>query len=175
MLALKLVRLIEAHSEELAAGLTDKLRQSERTRDFCKVSPEELSLAAVEIYHNLGEWLLQKTETDIAERFIKLGERRATEGVGLHQFVWALVISRNHLLQFLQREAFADNIIQLSGKIELHQMLNQFYDRAVYYGVLGYTEAMDQEEDSKEIREYIKGVREIPVVVRTLGGKRRKP
>jgi hypothetical protein len=42
MLALKLVRLIEEHSEELSMGLTDKLRQSERTRDFWKVSPDGL-------------------------------------------------------------------------------------------------------------------------------------
>ena len=55
MLALKLVRLIEEHSAELAMGLTDKLRHSERTRDFCKVSSEGLCLAAAEIYHNLGE------------------------------------------------------------------------------------------------------------------------
>jgi hypothetical protein len=174
MLALKLVRLIEGHSEELAMGLTDKLRQSEQTQDFCKVSPEGLCLAAADIYHNLGEWLLQKTETDIAERFIRLGERRAAEGVGLHQFVWALFISRNHLWQFLQREAFADNVVQLSGKLELQQMLNQFYDRAVYYGILGYKEAKDQEEDAKGIGAYIEGVRRIPVVVRTLGEKRRK-
>lgn len=174
MLALRLVRLIEAHSEKLAMGLTDRLRQSERTRDFCKVSPEELCLAAAEVYHNLGEWLLQKTETDIAERFRMLGARRADEGVGLHQLVWALVMSRNHLWQFLQREAFADNVVQLSGKLELQQMLNQFYDRAMYYGVLGYTEAKDQEEDTKGIGVYVGGAAEIPVVVRNFGEKRRK-
>lgn len=174
MLALRLVRLIEEHSEELAMGLTDKLGQSERTRDFRKVSPEGLCLAAAEIYHNLGEWLLQKTETDIAERFIQLGKRRAAEGVGLHQFAWALVISRNHLWQFLQREAFADNVIQLSGKLELQHMLNQFYDRAMYYGVLGYTGAKDQEEDIKGITAYIEGVRTASVGVQTFGEKRQK-
>ena len=174
MLALRLVRLIEGHADELALGLTEKLRQSERTRDFCKVPPEELCLAAAEIYHNLGGWLMQKTEIDIAERFKALGARRAAEGVGLHQFVWALVISRNHLWQFLQREAFADNVIQLSGKLELQQMLNQFYDRAVYYGVLGYTEAKDRERDAQGTGAYVEGVRGVPVVIRTFGEKRRK-
>jgi hypothetical protein len=173
MLALKLVRLIEEHSEELAIGLAEKLQQSDRTNDFCKVSSEGLCLAAAEVYHNLGEWLLQKTETDIAERFIRLGERRAAEGVGLHQFVWALVMSRNHLWQFLQREAFADNVIQLSGKLELQQMLNQFYDRALYYGVLGYKEAKEQERDAQGIGVSVKGAGRGPVVVRTFGEKRR--
>jgi hypothetical protein len=144
MLALKLLRLIERHSEELARGLTEEIRESERTSDFRKIPPEKLQLAAAEMYHNLGEWLLQKTENDIAERFREIAARRAAEGVDLHQFVWALMISRSHLWQFLQREAFADNIVELYGKLELQQILNQFFDRAVYYAVLGYEDARDR-------------------------------
>lgn len=101
MLGQKLMRLIERHSEELAVGLTQKVRKSERTRDFLKIPPEELRRTAAEVYCNLGEWLLKKTENDIEERFRAIAARRAAEGVGLHQFVWALVISRNHLWQFL--------------------------------------------------------------------------
>jgi hypothetical protein len=40
MLALRLVRLIERHSEELARGLTQKIWESERTCDFRKIPPE---------------------------------------------------------------------------------------------------------------------------------------
>ena len=83
------------------------------------------------------------------------------------------MLFRSHLWQFLQREAFADNVVQLSGKLELQQMLNQFYDRAMCYGVLGYTEAKE-EEDAKAIDAYIEGVRGVPVAVRTFGEKRRK-
>jgi hypothetical protein len=39
---------------------------------------------------------------------------------------------------FLQREAFACNVVELYGELELHQMLTQFFDRAVYYGIQGY-------------------------------------
>jgi hypothetical protein len=148
MLGLRLMRLIERHSEELALGLTEKLQVAERTSDFRKIPPEELKLSAAEIYRNLGEWLLQKTEDDIEERFRAIAARRAAEGVGLHQFVWALVISRNHLRKFLQAQAFADNIVALYGELELQQLLNQFFDRAIYYGVLGYTEGNDQDRAS---------------------------
>jgi uncharacterized membrane protein YheB (UPF0754 family) len=154
MLALRLVRLIERHCEELARGLTEKIRESERTCDFRKVPPEKLHLAAAEVYRNLGEWLLQKTEDDIEERFRTIAARRAAEGIGLHQFVWALLISRDHLGQFLQREAFADNIVQLFGELELQQMLNQFFDRAVYYGILGYNEAWDRDSVQGRYRRY---------------------
>ncbi|HXY06941.1 MAG TPA: histidine kinase N-terminal domain-containing protein [Terriglobales bacterium] len=144
MLGLRLMRLIERHSEELALGLAEKLQFAERTNDFRKIPSAELEVAASEIYGNLGEWLLQKTEDDIEERFRAIAARRADEGVGLHQFVWALVISRNHLWQFLREQACADNIVALYGELELQQMLNQFFDRAIYYAVLEYVEGEEE-------------------------------
>jgi hypothetical protein len=149
MLGLKLMRLIETHAEALALGLTEQLQVTERTSDFRKIPSQELVLATAEIYRNLGEWLFQKTEDDIEGRFRAIGARRAAEGVGLHQFVWALVISRNHLWQFLQAQAFADNIVALYGELELQQMLNQFFDRALYYGVLGYARGGDEDRAKK--------------------------
>ncbi len=145
MVALKLVRLIEKHSEELGQGLAEQIHRSERTCDFHKIPLAELQLAATQVYRNLGEWLLQKTEHDIESRFGAIAARRAAEGVGLHQFVWALIISRDHLWHFLQREAFACNVVELYGELELHQMLNQFFDRAVYYGIVAYDNAGQQD------------------------------
>jgi hypothetical protein len=142
MLGLKLVRLIERHSEELALGLTQQVRDSERTSDFRKVPSDELRVAAVEVYRNLEEWLLQKKEEDIGKRFRRIAARRASQGVRLGQVVWVLVISRNHLLHFLRRECFVDNIFELFGELEVQQMLNQFFDRAMYYSILGYEEAV---------------------------------
>jgi len=84
---------------------------------------------------------LQKTEDDVENRFRTIGSRRAIEGVGRHQFVWALMLTRDHLWSFLEQEGFADNIVALRGEQELRQMLNQFFDRAIYYGILGYDEA----------------------------------
>jgi hypothetical protein len=141
MVGLKLVRLIEGRSERLAQGLMEQIRKSERTSDFRKIPSQDLQLAAAEVYRNLGEWLLQKTEGDIENRFRAIGSRRAAEGVGLHQFVWALMLTRDHLWRFLKQEGFADNIVALHGQQELRQMLNQFFDRAVYYGIIGYEEA----------------------------------
>jgi len=100
MVGARLVRLIENHSQQLAAGLTEKLRHSERTSDLRKIPPERLRRTTEEVYCNLGEWLLKKTERDIEARFRALAARRAAEGVALHQFVWALVISRNYLRKF---------------------------------------------------------------------------
>jgi hypothetical protein len=138
MVGLKLVRLIEKHAERLSRGVAEQICAAERTSDFRKIPAKDLQLAAADVYRNLGEWLLQKTESDIEDRFRTIGSRRAMEGVGRHQFVWALMITRDYLWRFLEQEGFADNIVALRGEQELRQMLNQFFDRAIYYGILGY-------------------------------------
>ena len=141
MLGMKLVRLIEAHSEALSQGVVDVIRASERTSDFRAIPREDLQRRVGEVYRNLGEWLLQKTERDIASRFRAIAARRAAEGIRLPHLIWALMLTRDHLLHLLRHEAFADNVVALYGELELHQLLDQFYDRAVYHSILGYEEA----------------------------------
>ena len=116
MVGLGLMQLIERHSEELASGLTDKLRASGRTSDFRKIPSEELRRTTADVYCNLGEWLLKRTEEDIERRFRAVAARRIAEGVRLDQFLWALIISRNYLWQFLRTQACADNVVALYGE-----------------------------------------------------------
>jgi hypothetical protein len=141
MLAIKLVRLIETHCEALSFGLTEQLHKSPRTTDFRRIPRVDLQMAAGQVYRNLGEWLLQKTEGDIARHFKGIATQRADQGISLHQLIWALMLTRDHIRHFLRREGLADNIVALHGEIELQQLLDQFFDRAVYYAVLGYEEA----------------------------------
>jgi len=75
MLGMRLVKLIEAHSGELCRDLSEQIAKSERTTDFRRIPAEELRLAASEVYRNLGDWLLQKTESDIEARFRSVAAR----------------------------------------------------------------------------------------------------
>ena len=60
MIALRLVRLIEDHSDELVEGFLYKLRTSDKTKDMAKVPVQELRDRVREILRNLGDWLLYK-------------------------------------------------------------------------------------------------------------------
>jgi hypothetical protein len=140
MLGSRLVGLIERHSNELADGLAHKLCNSSRTNDFRNIPHDELTKAAHEIYSNLSDWLLTKTESDIELRYTAIGARRASQGVALAQLVWAMLMSKEHLWGFLQREGFVTGPVELFGELELLQFLDQFFDRAMYYAVVGYGE-----------------------------------
>jgi hypothetical protein len=144
----RLVHLIEKHSEDLAVGLAAQLQLSDRTSDFRKIQPRDLQNTATALYQNLGEWLLKKTEKDIEAHFVSLAKRRAEDGIGLQQFVWALILSRNHLYRFLLGSAFADSIFELYSELELQQLLSQFFERAIYYSVAGYEQTRERPKAS---------------------------
>lgn len=144
MLATRLVRLIEAHSDQLATTLTEKIRTSQRTLDYLKIPPEELKQQCYEIYAHLGEWLQTKTESEIEHHYISVGHHRSEQGIRVSDFVWALVITKENLIHYLQKTAAVDGAVQLLGELELMQLVEQFFDRALYYGMVGYERSQKQ-------------------------------
>ena len=141
MIALRLVYLIENHSDELVNGLLAKIERSARTRELQKVPADELRSQIHEILSHLSEWLMTKTDHDIEERYAEIGARRAAQGIHLQDFCWALVLMKEHLWEFLNRQGFTHSSIELYGELELLRLLDQFFDRAVCYGTAGYQRA----------------------------------
>ena len=142
MLALRLVHLIESHSDELADGLIRKLHTSDRMRDLREVPTAELHARCREIYRNLSTWLVCKTEKDIEEVYTRLGARRAEQGVSLAHLVWAILQTKEHLWDFLDREGYHGGAQDVFGELELLRQLDQFFDRAVYFAADGYEHAV---------------------------------
>ncbi len=150
MLASRLVHLIEQHAEELADGLIDRVRHSSRTVDYFKIPVEELHRDAGAIYRQLDDWLLNKTETDIEYHYTQLGMRRAEQGVAISDFVWALIITKENLWRFLQSHTIVDRLLDLYGELELVQLVDQFFDRALYYATVGYQRYQRELESARK-------------------------
>jgi len=140
MVANRLVQLIEAHSDELAASLVERLRHSSRTVSFLKIPEDSLRQAADDLYRHLGDWLNNKTETDIEYRFVQVGTMRAEQRIPLSDFVWAMIITKESIWRFLQMQS-VERVFDLYGELELIHLIDQFFDRALYYATLGYSQA----------------------------------
>ena len=149
MIALRLVRLIERHSDELTAELVAKLESSSHTADLRKVPVEELRSRIQEILRHLSEWLLTKTGHDIEERYFEIGERRASQGVALSDFCWAIVMTKEHLWEFLQRQGFMQGPIEIYGEMELLRLLDQFFDRSLCFATEGYEQHLQLQNGSE--------------------------
>ena len=146
MMAYKLVRLIEANSEALAAGLLAKVQTSELTRSYRNVPPEDLKERVYEIYRHLGEWLLGKGSFDIEQRYEEIGTRRVHQGVPISELIWVIILTKENLWEFLQRESLPERPAEAFGELEMLQLLDQFFDRAIYYASVGYERAMAAHE-----------------------------
>src|SRR5262245_52336749 len=120
MIALRLVRLLELHSQELANALMRKTDESIKCGELKKlVSREELENRALEIYQNLSDWLLTKTEHDIYLRYTALGKRRSEQGVPFHQLVWGLFLSKQTLWDYIEHQVVEESAMFLRGEFEL--------------------------------------------------------
>jgi hypothetical protein len=138
MFALRLVRLAEEHADQLAESLLKKLKASESCNDLLALVPDsELKNRAYEIYRHMGEWLLSKTESEVEERYLGLGARRANQDVPFSQMLYAIQTVKENLWDFLRNEDFME-AQELLGEMELLYSLERFFDRVIYFASVGY-------------------------------------
>src|SRR5215475_285107 len=102
MIAVRLVRLIENHSDELTDGLLNKLQTTSRTSELRKVPREDLRKRSYEILHHLSDWLLTKSGTDIERRYREIGSLRASQNIPLAHVCWGIVLIKEHIWNFVQ-------------------------------------------------------------------------
>ena len=130
MLAVRLVRLIENHIEQLSRDLSEKVWSSPRCSDLNKVPATQLEARTREIYRNLSDWLMDKTEAEVERRYTELGAARAEQGVAIS--------TKEHVRAFVQREGLSESAMELHGELELLHLLSQFFDLVLYYAAVGY-------------------------------------
>jgi hypothetical protein len=64
--------------------------------------------------------------------------RRAKQQVALSHVLYAVIATKEQLWAFLQDEGVVTKPVELFGEMELFRMLDQFFDKAVYYLTAGY-------------------------------------
>ena len=142
MMLYRLVRLIETHSEALAACLLHRVQDSEAAPAYANVPDEELKGRVYEIYRHLGDWLMTEDEVNLEARYLEIGARRALQGVPLSQLIWAIVLTKENLWEFVRKESVLERPVEVFGELEMLQLLDQFFDRAIHYAVIGYERAV---------------------------------
>jgi hypothetical protein len=146
MLAYKLVRLIETHSEALTATLLKKVQESEFTNSYRNVPADDLKDRVGGIYSHLGEWLLGKTSFDIERRYEEIGARRVHQGVSVSELIWVVILTKETLWEFLKKESKLEKPTEAFGELEMLQLLDQFFDRAIHAASVGYEKALGKQE-----------------------------
>lgn len=141
MLSTRLVGLIESHAEELTRGLVSHLKTHPRTPSLHGFSEADLRERAQSLYANLGDWLSGQNEAEVRKRYEELGRRRHAEGLPLSEILYALAVTKNHLLDFATTSSEGMSAIEGHGERELILMVSRFFDNAMYFTAVGYEQA----------------------------------
>jgi hypothetical protein len=142
MMLYRLVRLIETHSEALAASLLCRVQDSDATPAYKNVPSEELKGRVYEIYRHLGEWLMTEDELSLEARYLEIGARRALQGVPLSELIWAIILTKQNLWEYIRNVPVLERPVELFGELEMLRLLDQFFDRATHYAAIGYERAI---------------------------------
>jgi hypothetical protein len=143
MLSRRLVTLIEDHAEGLTRVVLDDLMSNPRTTALQNAPRDELRRRLYDSFHNLGRWLTDRTESAIEGTYGEMGRKRFGDRIPISQVVYAFIVTKVHLRDFIRASGLVDSAVQLYQEEELHLMVDQFFDRATYYAVRGYEQAAE--------------------------------
>ena len=141
LLSSRLVQMIENHAEELTSGVIADLRTNPKTPCMHRLSAQELHDQSYQVYRNLSRWLMELSDEAIKAFHFKLAKLRFEEGIPLSEIVFAHVLKKYHLRDYIRTSGMVDSAVELLQEQELHHLIGSFFDKAIYYTVKGYEEA----------------------------------
>jgi len=134
----RLVHLVETRSEALAAELLERVKISQAATAYKQVPDDELRDRVYEIYSHLADWLLVSDEAQLQRRYQRIGAQRAAQGVPFSQVAWVIVLTKQNLWEFLKTQLTNERPVEAYGGLELLELLDLFFDRAIYHAAEGY-------------------------------------
>src|SRR5215469_12002003 len=139
MFARKFVDQVDTHADQLCELCMGKIKGSDRCRELLrKVPAVELQQSVRAIYRDLMNCLLNRNTSASEEPYLRLGMRRAQEGVPLCESFWAVSASRQYFWVYLESEPLLEAPADFWGAMEMLRSVDQSFDRALYFNTLGY-------------------------------------
>ncbi|MEC9487733.1 MAG: hypothetical protein UMU76_09625 [Prosthecochloris sp.] len=160
LLVNRFIRLIEDHAESLSLKWVDEVRSNPLTEGYTKYSRQELHDIVFSRFRKLGEWVEQHEgpEHDIARNFREIGKERCGAGIRSSEMVYSFMIERDMLLRYVQDEGVITEGIDLNRALQFTERLNFFYDKAIYFALVGYEQVACNVPGDKEESEFEKTV-----------------
>lgn len=156
----RFIGLIEDHAESLSLKWVEEVRSNSLTSGYTRFSKKELHDIVFARFRKLGDWIAkqQNIDSEIARNFREIGEARAQAGIKSSEMVYALILERDMLIQYTKEQGIVTEGIDLNRVIQFGEQLNFFYDKAIYFSLVGYERVVCSTESSGEESEFEKTV-----------------
>ncbi|TLU52823.1 MAG: hypothetical protein FDX12_00610 [Chlorobium sp.] len=135
----RFIRLIEDHAESLSLQWVQNVRKNPLTSGYTKLSKQDLHDIVYSRFRKLGEWIGKQEGRDreIAEEFYDVGVQAAKSGIKASEMVYSFMLERDLLWSYILDEGIVTEGIDLNRAIEFSHQLNYFYEKAIYFAIVG--------------------------------------
>jgi len=149
VLTRRFIKMIETRADKVAKLWLKEVRQSRYTPTYHTFPEEELFERAMAVYERLGYWLSPETKKEeIRHFYMNLGQRRYHEGFRLEEVVMALILLKRYLWLEVLSEGLTTTNLELYQALELNNQVVLYFDRAIYYTIVGYMEALEADRQA---------------------------
>ncbi len=138
MLSTRLVEMIQKHADQLMEGLVCKLKSDPKTPSYHHLSSNEIFSRSDTILRNLGAWMEGNLHDKMQHHYKEFGAFFRQQSIPLHEMVYALILTKNHLLDYARTYGLAGSVLDIYAELGLQRQLGHFFDDAIYYAALGY-------------------------------------
>jgi hypothetical protein len=137
----QLVDVIRDKEDEVALTWFRGVKESNYVPTLQNVSEDEAIRIAKSVYDSLSRWLQDPSSTNIKETFLSFGESLFRKGFRMEDAVQVIILLKRYLwLQLLQMGLMTTDL-SIYQTLELNNKVVLFYDRSIYFALVGYREA----------------------------------
>lgn len=154
----RFIGLIEDHAESLSLKWVEEVRSNSLTSGYTKFSKKELHDIVFNRFRRLGKWVAKQENIDkeIARDFCEMGQARAQAGIKSSEMVYSLILERDMLFKYIKDQGIITEGIDLNRAIQFGEQLSYFYDKAIYFALVGYERVICSAKGTGEDNEFEK-------------------
>jgi hypothetical protein len=139
----KFIDIIKSNSQAMASKWSKLVAKSDYTKTYQKLSHEERSRLAKNVYDNLGLWLDPKTTSaEIGRTYADIGAARYEQGYPLCELLYAFHFTKTVLLNHIFSESLLPDTLRLYQTYTFIHEIYDFFDLGIFYETRGFQEAL---------------------------------
>jgi hypothetical protein len=148
--ATKLIEITERNATEIAKKWLKDVRTNPRTPSYKNLSEDKALEHAVEFYkHFRALFCTEKPFQEAKKFFSKYADERFTEGIPLHEALYALVLMRRHIWLYAEFQAIFITAVEQHQAVESLTRTILMFDYATYVLAERYEELMRREMNER--------------------------
>jgi len=151
MLSDKFTTLVEEHADELEKRWARMLKEHAATQSYHRIDDRELEDNIREVYRNLGMYMDNEHDAETLAHFLMdIGARRKSQGIPLSDLTYAIILARQNLWEYIMERGLFTSALEWHQVSEFWQRVMNFFDKNVYFVVVGYEEGEVPVKSSKD-------------------------